>query len=392
MKELLNVHEEKHFLELVQYTTSLNYQEVALVEEHPQDILQIIEYFKKSTMQVKQVILSKIFIISATKKEPSEKEVHFLTTLFEELNPYEDEPSKIYKYINEVGSILSDATDYVLEKSTIAKDKYTGKIAFNKAESLRAKIEKKYNRKRFLYEQEMLEINNRFAKCIDTINTHKKNIYEKYFQKFIDLVDKIHNLNIHGESFLEYFDNSITEIKNINAPKDKKELYTIDFNDLKISEILLGHVTFGIYTRGKAHETRMKVSEERIRINEEAAKIQSHIAQVKITLESIENVAFYFEQLVSSYSKLLDRFEYGISSQTQQQILRGIKLENGKLDFKLLPIVHIEEFRALFNLSIVLKQMATMGYLTTEGEIENQDIEALNNIQHKVEELKLLTA
>lgn len=390
MKELLNVHEEKHFLELVQYTTSLNCQEIELAEEHPQNILQIIEHFKKSTVQVKQVILSKIFIISATKKEPSEKEVHFLSTLFEELNPYEDEPNKIYEYIEE-STVLSNATDYILGKLTIAKDIYTGKMTFDKAESLRDKIEKKYNRKKLAHEQEIFEINNRFVKCIDTINMHKKEIYEKYFQKFINLVDRIHNLNIHGESFLEYFNHSITEIKNINAPKDKKELYAIDFNDLKILDIF-GIASGGFDSRKKAKETLIKVSEERVRVNEEVAKIQSHITQVKVTLESIENVAFYFEQLVSSYSKLLDRFEYGISSQTQQQILRGVKLENGKLDFKLLPIVHIEEFRALFNLSIVLKQMATMGYLTTEGEIENQDMEALNNIQHKVEELKLLTA
>ncbi|WP_394389206.1 hypothetical protein [Shewanella woodyi] len=44
-----------------------------------------------------------------------------------------------------------------------------------------------------------------------------------------------------------------------------------------------------------------------------------------------------------------------------------------KLDFKLLPVVHLEEFRALFNLSIVLKQMANLGYLSDSGEFIETD-------------------
>ncbi|PYE30394.1 hypothetical protein DFP83_1171 [Idiomarina fontislapidosi] len=53
-----------------------------------------------------------------------------------------------------------------------------------------------------------------------------------------------------------------------------------------------------------------------------------------------------------------------------------------RLDFRLLPNVHIEEFLALFNLSIVLKQMANLGYLSESGEILQADTEKAEKL-HK---------
>lgn len=124
-----------------------------------------------------------------------------------------------------------------------------------------------------------------------------------------------------------------------------------------------------------------KVQEESSRIDEEIQKMETQIRKAQVILESIDNVAEYFNVLIQNYSKLLDRFEYGITSQIQKNILKGNKLENGKLNFKLMPIVHIEEFQALFNLSIVLKQMASLGYLTEFGEINNEDIKSFESVK-----------
>ena len=43
----------------------------------------------------------------------------------------------------------------------------------------------------------------------------------------------------------------------------------------------------------------------------------------------------------------------------------------------MMPIVHIQEFQALFNLSIVLYQMASLGYLSDAGEIKDEDMDLI---------------
>ncbi|QFR49384.1 DNA repair protein [Sulfurimonas lithotrophica] len=288
--------------------------------------------------------------------------------------------------------VASKAVDYVKEKTSKAWNGITGRTTFNEAEELLAEITDRYDKAKFEYERNMQDITSKLEERINTINYHKTDIYDKHFKRFTDLGNKLHNINIEGKSFLEYFEDSITEVKKLEGVRSKEELYMIDFNNLKASEIFFGIFTLGFFTRKKAKQTLVKVQEEEQRIDEEIEKMKSQVVKIKVILESIENVAMYFETLVMNYSKLLDRFEYGVSSQTQKQVLNGVTLENGKLDFKLIPIVHIDEFRALFNLSIVLKQMSTMGYLTENGEVQTEDIQAVNNIQSKMEKLELLSA
>ncbi|WP_375724113.1 hypothetical protein LXN10_01040 [Arcobacter sp. KX21116] len=298
----------------------------------------------------------------------------------------------IKNIVKKVSNIAKDAFDYVKEKSSKAWNGVNGKSTFNEAEILLAEITDRYDKAKFDYDKNMKKFNKELEKRIDTINYHKTDIYEKYFKRFISLGNRLHNISIKGKSFLEYFDNSITEVKKLEGVRDKKELYLIDFNNLSFKEVGLGIITLGFFTRKKAKQTLIKIQEEESRINAEIEKMQSQLTKVKVILESIENVALYFDQLVLSYSKILDRFEYGISSQIQKIILRGGKLENGKLNFKLMPIVHIEEFSTLFNLSIVLKQMASMGYLNQDGEIEDNDIKAVNDIKFKIEQNEILAS
>ena len=54
-----------------------------------------------------------------------------------------------------------------------------------------------------------------------------------------------------------------------------------------------------------------------------------------------------------------------------------------RLDFRLLPTIHIEEFLALFNLSVVLKQMANLGYLSEQGDVLEADTDRAEKL-HKV--------
>lgn len=277
--------------------------------------------------------------------------------------------------------IVKDSVNYVCEKVSKKWNSITGKDKFEEAEKLYKEIEEKYSNAKLEYENAISQISNEIQSRVSNINYHKTNIFDTLFPKFVDLGNKIHNISIHGNNFLEYFDSSITKINKMSGVREKEKLYTIDFNNLKFKEIALGILTLGLFTRKKAKETLIKVQEESLRIDEEIQKMESQIIKAEVILESVDNVDEYFVVLIQNYSKLLERFEYGINSQIQKNILKGNKLEDGKLNFKLMPIAHIEEFQALFNLSIVLKQMASLGYLTESGEINNEDIESFDNVK-----------
>lgn len=268
----------------------------------------------------------------------------------------------------------------------------TGRTKFEEAEALLNKIEARYEEAKLEYEKNIKDIAEQIEEKISRINYHKTDIYDNHFKKFTMLGNKLHNVLIDGKHFLEYFDKSITEVKNLDGVRDKNELYEIDFNNLKFTEIALGVLTLGFSTRKKAKQTLLKVQEEEVRVNEEIEKMKAQVVKAEVILESIDNVNEYFTLLIQNYTKLLDRFEYGIKSQVQKNILKGVSLENGKLDFKMMPIAHIEEFQALFNLSIVLKQMASLGYLSEEGEINDDDIKSVENLKNVINNIELIAA
>jgi len=268
----------------------------------------------------------------------------------------------------------------------------TGKDTFDEAEALMKEIQDRYDKAKFDYEKEIQIILPQLESKINTINYHKIDIFENHFERFKKVANRLHNINIEGRNFLEYFDDSITEIKVQNGVKSKSELYQIDFNNLGLKDIAFGILTLGFFTRKKAKQTLIKVQEEEKRIDEEIEKMKSQIEKLQVVLKSIDNVVEYFVILIQNYSKLLDRFSYGISSQILKATLNNQKLDNGQLNFKLIPIVHIEEFQALFNLSIVLKQMATMGYLNQDGEINDEDIQSVENIKEIISSSELIAA
>lgn len=288
--------------------------------------------------------------------------------------------------------LVKDSADYVCTKVSKTWNALTGKDKFKQAEELLNKIEEEYSNAKLNYEKKVLEISSKIEKKIFKINYHKKDIYDNHFTKFVSLGNKLHNISIKGKNFLEYFDDSITQVKILNGVRSKNELYMIDFNNLKFTEIALGFLTLGFFTRKKANQTLFKVQEEEMRINEEIQKMEAQLIKAQVILESIDNVDEYFCILIQNYSRLLDRFEYGIKSQIQKNILKGDKLDNGKLNFKMMPIAHIEEFQALFNLSIVLKQMASLGYLSEDGKINDEDIKSVENIKNLINNSNLLAA
>ncbi|AFL69630.1 hypothetical protein [Sulfurospirillum barnesii] len=289
------------------------------------------------------------------------------------------------KSINDFFGVTGDTLDSTLKDikkhGSKVLSRITGEDKFKQAEKLRKKITRKYNKTETSYEQQSKILLDSLEQTITSINNHKQEIYKNHFSQFTLLANRLHNLSIQGESFIEYFDSSIYEMKNLNAVRSKNDLYSIDFNNMKAQEITIGIITLGWSTRSKAVETLRNVQAEEKRVHEEITKMNAHITQLETALLALENVEEYFASLIHNYEKLLHRFRYGIASQMQKNMLNDIALETGKLDFKMMPIVHIEEFQALFNLSIILKTMATMGYLDEQGNVNEEDQKSINNIK-----------
>ncbi|MGE4444902.1 MAG: DNA repair protein [Candidatus Altimarinota bacterium] len=289
-------------------------------------------------------------------------------------------------------AVIEDTAAYIEESSSKVWKGFTGRAKFEEAEILLENIERSYDEAKKQYEKEITFIAAQIDQKVSKINYHKKDIFDKYFAKFIYLGNRLHNISIQGKNFLEYFDDSIIQVNNLGEVRSKTELYEIDFNNLQFKEIALGVLTLGFSTRKKAKQTFSKVQDEEKRINEEIEKMKAQTVKAKVILESIDNVDEYFTLLIQNYTKLLDRFEYGIKSQVQKNIFKGVLLTEGKLDFKMMPVAHIEEFQALFNLSIVLKQMASLGYLNEEGEINDEDIKSVEKIQKMISSNELIAA
>jgi len=103
-------------------------------------------------------------------------------------------------------------------------------------------------------------------------------------------------------------------------------------------------------------------------------------------------VVSYFDTLVMNYEKLLNRFEYGVQSQRNKLMLQSENIISHKLNFKMMPTVHLEEFFALFNLSIVLKTMSTLGYLTDAGTIVDGEAEKSKALFEKAKVISAIAA
>lgn len=300
-----------------------------------------------------------------------------------------DKASDTIDYVKEK---TSDAIDYVKEKGAKVWGAGTGKTTFEEAEKLHTEIIEKYDKAKFEYEKAVKNIGDDIEEKVSTINAFKADIYNIQFKRFTTMASRLSNVTVKGQPFEELFDDGILEIKKKAGVRNKKELFLIDFNNMSFIAAA-GHVlTLGFFLRKAAKQSLLKVKEEEKRIDEEIIKMTAHQKQLKVVAESIDTVVEYFDVLIKNYSKLLDRFEYGIQTQRFKQQSSNDNLFTLKLDFKLIPIVHIEEFHALFNLSIVLKEMAILGYISDAGEVVTKDKKSADILYKKTKLIQALVA
>jgi hypothetical protein len=260
----------------------------------------------------------------------------------------------------------------------------TGRNIADEAEALHREITDRYDKAKEEYDKAISKIGKDIEDKVSHINRFKAEIYGTHFKRFINITSRLHNVTVKGQPFEELFDDSILDVKQQSGVVAKDDLMLIDFDNMGFIETAGMILTLGFFSRKKAKESLANVKEEEVRVYEEIAKMDAQQAKVKVVAESIDAVFQYFDSLVQNYEKILGRFECGIQI---QRVLHMSKAENVfslKLDFRLIPIVHIEEFQALFNLSIVLKQMATLGYLSESGEFVEDDKKAADNLFEQV--------
>lgn len=293
----------------------------------------------------------------------------------------------------------SDAKDFVVDKAKKAVKKVkkvaskawnavTGKDKFEEAEALYKQITERYEKHSKKYKKELNRKTNLIANEVKKINGYKNEIYSQQFPEFIKQANRLHNVTVAGTYFEELFDNKLLDIKNLSGVRDREDLFTIDFNALSFKEVALSIVTFGWSTRKKAKETLSQVRDEEARVNEEIAKMDAQLKKLDIIISSIGNVSEYFSVLIRSYGLLLKRFTYGINTQSIQQASADPHATENRLDFRLLPIKHIEEFQALFNLSVVLKQMSQLSYVSSQGNLKKNDCDTAKELHKQFFELK----
>jgi gas vesicle protein len=290
---------------------------------------------------------------------------------------------------NKIKKTVASTVNKVKQTCSKVWNSFTGKHYSDEAEALYDEINERYDKARTEYQQAVKSLADDIEAKVSRLNLCKQEIYQKHFGRFISIASRIHNVTVKGLPFAELFDSSIYEVNQHNTLRAKDDLVLINFDQMGFIETAGMILSLGFFSRKKAKESLERVKQERERVFEEIQKMKTQQTKLLVVSESIDNVVEYFDVLIKSYSSLLDRFEFGIQSQRVKLMANADNVFNLKLDFKLLPIVHIEEFQALFNLSIVLKQMANLGFLNSDGEIVATDITTSEMLYLKVTDAKL---
>lgn len=293
---------------------------------------------------------------------------------------------------NSISGSVGAVKDKVSKTAQKSWGAVTGKTVANEAKEIYEEAKAKYDwareeHKSFI-EASMTAVENE----IKNINGYKQGVYEVELARFVQVANKIKNVTVKGIPVEEIFDKSLFSFKADDSLRSREGVLLIDFDNLSFTDVALGVLTLGFSSRKQANKSKTRALEQAKAMEESIQKMDAGKRKIKVLRESLSKVVEYFDTLTCSYSKLLDRFEYGVNSQSLLNITRIHCQDDGKLDFKKLPIAHLEEFQALFNLSIVLKQMASLEYLSEDGKIKKQDIQSVESMKTEIKNAQLLAA
>lgn len=257
------------------------------------------------------------------------------------------------------------------------------KIIFNlnkkdEYEKLKQSHEIKINQ----YKKEANEIQNLINKSIESINFYKKDTIE-LFEEFEKICQKISNVDIEVKVFLDSF---VQVIKKFEDLRNKDELYMEEFDQMSVFDRIKDFFNLYKYTC---------IDTEKSRLGVEYKKIEADITKHKSISSTVDNVKYYFESIRVLYFQSLEKFEYFLDTELQNQILKGEELKDGKVNIELAPDALLKEFKKLINLTEILKEMCEKGYLTNnigDVSINNDDIKSIKKMIDEAESNGLFAA
>lgn len=277
---------------------------------------------------------------------------------------------------SDVAEAVVDTSKKVVSKVKGAGSKVmssiSGKKHFDEAEQRYNALITRYEEAKSRYRGQLEEKTSIIQSDLEKINGWKSQVFIELFPKFIQVANRLHHVEINGKHFEEFLAADVLDYKEHAGVQAKQKLFEIDFNNMSFKQAALSIMTLGFYSRKKAKQSLQQVIDEEKRVDEEIAKQVAQLEKIDQVVSSIRNVVDYFASLINGYEKLLKRFEFGVNS---QRFIQARNTNFEKLDFRLMPIKHIEDFHSLFNLSVVMKTMSTMGYLSESGELISNDLD-----------------
>ncbi|WP_028299110.1 hypothetical protein [Oceanospirillum beijerinckii] len=243
----------------------------------------------------------------------------------------------------------------------------TGKKKAEQAKEKFAELEREFKKRNKAYSEFVEFKTSEIAKQVQVINELKMQTFSGAFPEFLNVANRLHNVSIRGKPILDAVAIPEKMIHTPEAVRSKQDILTIDFDDLSTKQKVVGVLTFGISTRKAAKESLKRAEDEEQRLKEEYAKMDATQVKLKHTLTALKEIAHYYRSIIELYGKTVKRLSHGIAAQQVSHIAFSGQFV-GKVDFRTLPTRQLEDFMALYNMTILLKEMASRQYLSMPTE------------------------
>lgn len=230
---------------------------------------------------------------------------------------------------------------------------------------------------------------------IQAINELKMQTFSGAFPDFLKVANRLHNVSIRGKPVLDAVGIPENMIHTPEAVRSRADILTIDFDDLSTKQKLTALVTFGFSSRKAAKESLKRAEDEEQRLEEEYARMEATQSKLEHMLAALEHIEHYYWSILELYSKTVHRLSHGIAAQQVAHIAFSGQFV-GKVDFRTLPIRQLEDFMALYNMTILLKEMASRQYVSMptedqpELDIDEKDLDLIELAQANPQQFGLV--
>ena len=262
----------------------------------------------------------------------------------------------------------------------------TGKKKAEQAKEKFAELEREFKNRSQAYRKFVEFKTSEITQQIQAINELKMQTFSGAFPEFLKVANRLHNVSIRGKPLLDAVGIPEKMIHTPEAVRAKKDILTIDFDDLSTKQKVVGVLTLGFSSRKAAKESLKRAEDEEQRLKEEYAKMEATQSKLEHTLTALEQIAHYYRSILELYGKTVQRLSHGIAAQQVAHIAFSGQFA-GKVDFRTLPIRQLEDFMALYNMTVLLKEMASRQYVSMpteaqpELDIDEKDLDLIELAQ-----------